>query len=60
MHDRLIKQLAQDQLIYGTSAYIIVDRKWWNPLYYIFGRVKTKRIHPKNLFVKKNKPNKNR
>lgn len=48
---RIDKQLAQDALIYETSIEYRSLRSRFNPLYYILGPLKRKRIHPMNIYI---------
>jgi hypothetical protein len=44
---------ASDAAIFGTGALFITERKWWNPMRYIKGPVKQKRLDPNKLFLQK-------
>lgn len=50
------QQLAEDLFIYGSSFSFDVERKFWNPLRYIFGKMKRVRVDPKNVFLEFRKP----
>lgn len=40
-----------DSMIYGTSFLRETKRKWWNPMYWILGEVKLKRLDPLKVAI---------
>jgi len=49
---KIDKKLELDKKIYGNSFELRVERKWFNPFRYIFGKIKRKRISPNKIFIK--------
>lgn len=42
---------VEDQIMYGNSYLMVKERSKYNPLRYLLGRRKEKRIHPKSIFI---------
>lgn len=47
---RLDRELQKDIMIYGNAFHTAVARKWWNPMRFLLGDIKRKRISPAHVF----------
>ena len=44
-YDKISKQAHQDMLMFGTGYIEMVERRWYNPLRYICGLQKFRRLN---------------
>jgi len=42
----------RDRILYGTSTIIFIERSKFNPLRYLMGISKVKRINPSKIYIK--------
>ena len=45
-NEKVIEDFINDVDLYGSAYLIVVYRPWWNPLRYILGPLKLKRVDP--------------
>lgn len=55
LNQREINKAKYDQMIFGVSYLYYYNRYPWNPLYYILGVVKVKRIKPDAIIIRTRK-----
>lgn len=41
-----------DQLIHGSSFQMVIYRRWFNPLRYLFGQKKKVHLDPRDVYIK--------
>ena len=48
-----IQDCVTNEMIYGTSFQLTIERKWWSPMRWLFGRKAVKCLDPRNVLIKK-------
>lgn len=58
LNDRQRNKIEYDIVVFGTSFIYMTDRSKFNPMRYILGRIKIKRIDPRKMLIKRYGDNK--